>query len=214
MVWSFPQVENLQDVLPRGTNGDDSPHVILLYWNPRQAVGHLHQVVHGEVFQHAAAGDFPLTVVYSWRYTVVMLIWKDLKQNSIHLCFWSIPCIMPKSLSLFCCRHNRSKCRTCCWGLQVFFSLSRLLWSTFCPGRLSSSFSRGTEDRRSEDRDWKTASSQRVTSARVIVKNVLKPVGWYSCYGLEQNVVVRICSCPFNKHAHGLAVQTGTQIFK
>ncbi|TNN79978.1 hypothetical protein EYF80_009795 [Liparis tanakae] len=58
-------------------------------------------------------------------------------------------------------QESRSSCRTCCWGEQVFFSLSRLLWSTLCPGRLSNRRSRGTEDRRREERDWKTASSHR-----------------------------------------------------
>lgn len=83
-------------------------------------------------------------------------------------CTPSWPCMIPYSLSwsLFCSLHSRSSCRTCCCGVQAFFSLSRLLRSTLRPGRLSSSRSRGTEDSRSDARDWKTASSQRVTSGK------------------------------------------------
>ena len=81
-------------------------------------------------------------------------------------CIDVVPRMMPYSLSwsLFCSLHSRSRWRTCWWGEQAFFSLSRLLWSTLRPGRLSSSRSRGTEDSCSEARDWNTASSHRVTS--------------------------------------------------
>lgn len=86
------------------------------------------------------------------------------KKSADFFCF--LPCMMPYILSwsLFCSLQSRSSWRTCCWGEQAFFSLSRLFRSTLCPGRLSKSLSRGTEDSRREERDWKTASSHRVTS--------------------------------------------------
>lgn len=72
------------------------------------------------------------------------------------------------SWSLFCFLHSRSSWRTCCWGGQAFFSLSKLLRSTLWPGRLSNRRSRGTEDSRRDERDWKIASSHRVTSGYIL----------------------------------------------
>lgn len=66
------------------------------------------------------------------------------------------PRMMPYSLSwsLFCSLHSRSRCTTCCCGEQLFFSFSRLLRSTFRPGRFSSNRSKGTEESCSEESDW------------------------------------------------------------
>lgn len=65
VVCCFPEVENLQDVLPGQAGGENRQHIHLLNFFPRQAVGYLHEVLKGDVFQTLAAGHFPLTVVHT-----------------------------------------------------------------------------------------------------------------------------------------------------
>lgn len=91
---------------------------------------------------------------YKFYYTIRRSVWDKTKKLKVQTVL--IPCMIPYILSwsLFCSLHSRSRWRTCCWGEQVFFSLSRLLRSTLRPGRLSKSRSRGTEDSRSDESDW------------------------------------------------------------
>lgn len=70
-VGRLPEVKQLQDVLPGEAGRNHSQDVLLMNFDPWQALGDHQEVVQGQVFQAVAARDFPLTVVHPWRDTVV-----------------------------------------------------------------------------------------------------------------------------------------------
>lgn len=65
VVGLLPQVDQLEDVLPRRAGGHHCLQVFPLNFNPWEAAGDDKQVIEGEVPQTVAAGDLPFTVVYT-----------------------------------------------------------------------------------------------------------------------------------------------------